>query len=197
MQDETEDPFGTYAVVVNHEEQYSIWPTEKTMPNGWRSVGKEGPKAECLTYITEVWTDMRPLSLRLKMAEAEANPPAPVEREPEAELPSLVDRLCEGDHPVAFNCRPESTARALEDRLKLGFVHVLFTGTRGGTELGIRLDPQASDWSGADFQQATGSVRVSGTLTLDGEPVRCVATIDVGTLKGTGHLEKVPAAATA
>lgn len=56
-----------YRVVVNHEEQYSIWPDFKEIPNGWRDVGRQGPKDECLAYIKEVWTDMRPLSLRLRM----------------------------------------------------------------------------------------------------------------------------------
>jgi MbtH protein len=59
-----------YKVVVNHEEQYSIWPVDRENPLGWRDAGKSGPKAECLAYIKEVWTDMRPLSLRKKMAEA-------------------------------------------------------------------------------------------------------------------------------
>jgi MbtH protein len=53
-----------YTVVVNHEEQYSIWPVDHQVPAGWKEVGKTGPKAECLAYIKEVWTDMRPLSLR-------------------------------------------------------------------------------------------------------------------------------------
>ncbi|AAO55654.1 MbtH family protein [Pseudomonas alliivorans] len=56
-----------FQVVVNHEEQYSIWPDYKAIPNGWRTVGKSGFKKECLAYIEEVWTDMRPLSLRQKM----------------------------------------------------------------------------------------------------------------------------------
>ena len=51
-------------VVVNDEEQYSIWPVERELPAGWRSAGKSGSKAECLAWIEEVWTDMRPLSLR-------------------------------------------------------------------------------------------------------------------------------------
>ena len=59
-----------YKVVVNHEEQYSIWPAERQPPLGWREAGKQGLKAECLAYIKEVWTDMRPLSLRQKMAQA-------------------------------------------------------------------------------------------------------------------------------
>lgn len=58
-----------YKVVVNHEEQYSIWPVEKDNPLGWKDVGKSGTKAECLDYIKEVWTDMRPLSLRNAMVE--------------------------------------------------------------------------------------------------------------------------------
>ncbi len=61
-----------YLVVVNHEEQYSIWPQWKQdLPLGWKAVGKEGSKEECLAYIEEVWTDMRPLSLRQAMAKAQ------------------------------------------------------------------------------------------------------------------------------
>jgi len=58
-----------FQVVVNHEEQYSIWPDYKEIPKGWRKAGKSGFKKECLAYIEEVWTDMRPLSLRKKMDE--------------------------------------------------------------------------------------------------------------------------------
>ncbi|HEY2973280.1 MAG TPA: MbtH family protein [Pyrinomonadaceae bacterium] len=57
-------------VVVNHEEQYSIWPADKENALGWTDAGKSGTKAECLAHIKEVWTDMRPLSLRKKMEEA-------------------------------------------------------------------------------------------------------------------------------
>ncbi|WP_017317673.1 MbtH family protein [Mastigocladopsis repens] len=59
-----------YKVVVNHQEQYSIWVADRDNPVGWRDVGKTGLKPECLEYIKEVWTDMRPLSLRKKMEEA-------------------------------------------------------------------------------------------------------------------------------
>lgn len=58
-----------YKVVVNHEEQYSIWPADRENAAGWRDAGKSGRKAECLEYIKEVWTDMRPLSLRRRMEE--------------------------------------------------------------------------------------------------------------------------------
>jgi MbtH protein len=61
-----------YQVVVNDEEQYSIWPEGRELPLGWRSAGKAGTKEECLAYIEEVWTDMRPLSLRKAMAASAA-----------------------------------------------------------------------------------------------------------------------------
>lgn len=53
-----------YVVVVNHEEQYSIWPEYREIPAGWERTGKAGSKQFCLDYIDEAWTDMRPLSLR-------------------------------------------------------------------------------------------------------------------------------------
>jgi MbtH protein len=68
--DDTEDET-IYKVVVNHEEQYSIWPADRENPLGWRNAGESGSKAECLTYIKAVWTDMRPLSLRKKMEKQE------------------------------------------------------------------------------------------------------------------------------
>jgi MbtH protein len=60
----------TYKVVLNHEEQYSIWPADRECPLGWREAGKSGPKDACLAYIKEVWTDMRPLSVRKQMEAA-------------------------------------------------------------------------------------------------------------------------------
>jgi MbtH protein len=56
-----------YTVVMNDEEQYSIWPADRELPLGWHTVGKTGTREECLAYIQEVWTDMRPKSLRDRM----------------------------------------------------------------------------------------------------------------------------------
>ena len=67
-----EDDTTVYQVVVNHEEQYSIWPLDRELPGGWRAAGKTGPKTDCLAHIEEVWTDMRPLSLRRQMEAAGA-----------------------------------------------------------------------------------------------------------------------------
>ena len=57
-----------FLVVINHEQQYSIWPEYKAIPEGWSAVGMSGDKATCLAHIEKVWTDMRPLSLRQAMA---------------------------------------------------------------------------------------------------------------------------------
>ncbi|HLG64418.1 MAG TPA: MbtH family protein [Ktedonosporobacter sp.] len=66
-----DDDQTVYRVVHNLEEQYSIWPASRENPPGWFDAGKSGPKADCLAYIKEVWTDMRPLSLRKRMAAKE------------------------------------------------------------------------------------------------------------------------------
>ena len=191
--DEEEDTT-IYKVVVNHEEQYSIWPVDRENPLGWRDGGRSGPKAECLEFINEVWTDMRPLSLRKHMeevarqqAENPPPPPPPPSTEP-PKLDELVTRLAKGDHAVEVGLRPEKTAEAFKAAIDRGYVHIKFTETKGGTELGVRLDTGASDWKQADFSQAKGSVHVEGTLTLNYVKVRCVADIKLETLTGTGHL---------
>ena len=69
MYSDEEEDTRIYKVVVNHEEQYSIWFANRENPLGWNDVGKSGLKPECLAYIKEVWTDMRPLSLRKHMEE--------------------------------------------------------------------------------------------------------------------------------
>lgn len=192
--DEEEDKT-VYRVVVNDEEQYSIWPEYKQIPLGWRDVGKVGPKAECLEYIKEVWTDMRPLSLRKKMEESArlraADPEPAAAVAPSARGDDLVKRLSEGDHPVQLTLRPEKSASALRERIELGYVHVKFTKTRGGTELGVRLDPKAIDLSRADFENQSGTVRLVGGLTLNSVRVRCVADVELATMEGLGHLEPI------
>jgi len=180
-----------YKVVLNHEEQYSIWPAERDIPLGWRDAGQSGPKEVCLAYIKEVWTDMRPLSLRKKMEEMAKNPPPQPPAPPTASVKNdLVQRLSEGEHPVEVTLRPEKTAQALKESIDRGYVHIKFTNTQGGTELGVRLDKSASDFGAADFSGQRGSVRLVGGLTLDYVKVRCIADIDLSTLAGKGRLER-------
>jgi uncharacterized protein YbdZ (MbtH family) len=185
-----------YNVVMNHEEQYSIWSADRDNPPGWRNVGKSGLKQECLDYIEEVWTDMRPLSLRQQMEDAVQHPaPSPP---PPSEAPihtnsrtgdPLVDRLSEGEHAVEVDLRSDHTGQAFKESLDRGYVHIKFTQTQGGTVLGVRLDRGRSDLSEAHFVNTTGTVHIEGDLTLNYVPVRCVAEINLTTLSGQAHLE--------
>src|ERR1700754_4108339 len=132
MVDEEREDNTIYKVVLNHEEQYSIWPADRENALGWSDAGKVGPKAECLAYIKEGWTDMRPLSLRKKMEEMAKNPP-PQPLPPDPTRPrekSLVDRLCEGNHPVEAGLRPERTAKLFKEAIDRGYVHIKFTQTK-------------------------------------------------------------------
>jgi uncharacterized protein YbdZ (MbtH family) len=181
-----------YRVVVNHEEQYSIWPEYKNLPLGWVGTGKIGHKSECLEYIKEVWTDMRPLGLRKKMEEMAKNPmpppPSPDPNKPRKK--SLVDRLCKEKHPVEVGLRPEKSTKLFKEAIDRNYVHIKFTDTKGGTELGISLDSGACDFSRADFENAKGTVHIEGELTLDFVKVRCISDVDLSNLKGEGYLLK-------
>ncbi len=73
MDDKEENSGELYYVVVNHEEQYSIWRADREVPKGWSTVGEKANKQACLDQIKEVWTDMRPLSLRRQMGAATPN----------------------------------------------------------------------------------------------------------------------------
>ena len=198
MNDETEDTT-TYRVVVNHEEQYSIWPANRENPVGWRDVDKQGTKEECLGYIKEVWTDMRPLSIRKRMEEAgrsRAGGRGPQKAGTKQRTTSaasdgndLVKRLSEGNHPVEIRVATDKKMDDLKERIDRGYVLIRFTNTQGGTELGVRLDGKSLNFDEADFDAQTGSVHLVGTLTLDYARVQCVADIDLATLTGKGHLE--------
>ena len=152
MHDTEQDPFDVYLAVINHEEQYSIWPADLTMPKGWREAGKRGSKQECLDYIEVVWTDMRPLSLRKKM---ETPPPVGISKvEDMGKEISLVDRLCAGPQQISARLHPKCTPEALKDRIEMGYIHILFSETKGGTELGIRLVPEKCNLENARFGDA-------------------------------------------
>lgn len=69
---DADDDTALYRVVTNDEEQYSLWPQDRDLPDGWREEGVTGTKAACLAHIDKVWTDMRPASLRQEMAAAGA-----------------------------------------------------------------------------------------------------------------------------
>ncbi|MEJ2443302.1 MAG: hypothetical protein P8Y42_07545 [Exilibacterium sp.] len=76
-----------------------------------------------------------------------------------------------------------------KDQIDRGYVFVKFTETKGGTDLGVRMDPERSDITNADFEAATGSVHIEGELTLNYEKVRCIADINLENLEGEGYLQ--------
>jgi hypothetical protein len=100
----------------------------------------------------------------------------------------LVSKLTTGKHPVEIVLRPEKTVDAFRAAVQRKYVHVKFTDTIGGTELGIALDPEQSESIVADVEAGRGPIHISGPLTLDYEPVTCVAVIRVPELDGEGWL---------
>lgn len=103
-------------------------------------------------------------------------------------MSELPHKLAEGEHKVIFPSRLDDPLQELRDCIDRDYVFVKFTETRGGTELGFRLDAEHSDLSGADWDAGTGTICMAGELTLDYVHVRCVGNIDISTMKGTGHL---------
>jgi uncharacterized protein YbdZ (MbtH family) len=180
-----------HRVVINHEEQYSIWLADRPIPAGWRDAGKIGLKADCLAYINEVWTDMRPLSLRQQMESDAQRPPQQPLRYEHGEPETLIDRLSHGRHPVVVPVWPESSVAAFKECLERGYVLVKFTDTRGGTEVGLRLDAGACDLAAADFTAARGSVHLEGEVVLDDVNIRCLADVGLETLSGLGQFAVV------
>lgn len=103
-------------------------------------------------------------------------------------MDDLVQRLAQGDHPVIVG-GPKPSLEEFKKRVEdMGYVFIKFTDTRGGTDLGVRVDKSATDLSRANFEQQTGVAHVEGSLTLNYVKVRCVADIDLKTLDGTGRL---------
>jgi uncharacterized protein YbdZ (MbtH family) len=184
-----------YRVVVNHEEQYSIWPADRECPLGWRDAGKTGAKSECLAHIESVWTDMRPLSLRRQMESlTRTSVISDVVTAGKLDDPrdDLVAYLSQGEHPVQATA---TSAEQFIERVRSGYVNIRFTDTRGGTELGIKIDPAARDTIGADIEGHKGKVHIAGDLTLNYRQVRLTADLELDTLQGTGRLQPIGAGA--
>jgi uncharacterized protein YbdZ (MbtH family) len=192
MTDSQQMPEERYHVVANGEDQYSIWPECRELPLGWRAVGKTGGKSECLAHIEQVWTDMRPRSLRGQMERAAVEPPPappPVEARE-----SLLDKLGKGRHPVVVAGPAGQDAGRFREAVGSGHLRVRFTETAGGTELALRFDPAAVDLSGGDLEAGTGRLGLSSALKLDGADVKCAVDIDIAERKGVGRLEIIRAA---
>lgn len=104
-------------------------------------------------------------------------------------MDELVEMLASGTHSVIAS-RVDGSVEKLQESIARGYVLIKFTDTRGGTELGVRLD-DATNLGAANFAQAAGTVHLEGTLTLNYVKVRCIADIDLATMEGSGYLQKV------
>ena len=105
----------------------------------------------------------------------------------------LVLRLSKGDHPIEASLKPEKTVKTFQESIDRGCVHIKFIDTQGGTDLGVKLDREASNLDEADFEKKEGIVHLVGELTLDYAKVRCIANVNLETLDGKGHLEPLEA----
>lgn len=100
----------------------------------------------------------------------------------------LVERLSKGKHEVAIGHRGESY-QEIKERIENGYIHIKFTKTKGGTELGINIDLNNTNVDKVDFNQGEGMIHIEGTANLNYNQVRCVADIDLVTRIGLGYLQ--------
>ncbi len=191
----------TLRVVVNQEEQFSIWPVERDLPAGWNDIGFTGNKEACLDYIKKIWTDMRPLSLRQHMKELDENTPKPHSnssvnggsdpKDSYDDSRDIVDYLSTGDHPLTLDTYSGGQGVGLEPLIHQGYVVIRFLDTRGHTALGIRLERDRCVLDNCDFSKHEGKIRLVGTLILNDSRVRCTADLNLEDGMGTGHLDRL------
>jgi uncharacterized protein YbdZ (MbtH family) len=177
-----------YAVVVNDEEQYSIWPSERDLPIGWAAAGFIGPKSECLAHIEEVWIDMRPRGARIGAREV-AMASSAVGADFGGTLP---ERLAGRRYDVTIALGGDRTKEALLRRMQTGWLHVAFLLPQGQTEVRVRLtDDDAPRTAAAAFAQGYPLIRIVGVVTLDGVPLMCRIDVDGATLTAVAQLEAI------
>ncbi len=103
-------------------------------------------------------------------------------------MSELVETLSKELHEVEFEARTDNL-HEVENRIRNGFIFIKFINTRGGTELGINVDPAEVNFNELDFKTGVGNLHIEGTCTLDYEKVRCIADIDLSTRTGKGFLK--------
>jgi MbtH protein len=180
----SEDTGEVFYVVVNHEEQYSIWPSPEP-PAGWSVVGAPGSRDACLERIETLWTDMRPRSLRELMAAAPEPEPEP-SAEPEPG-PDLVTRLCR-DQEVELELFGPASNELLRERLEQGVIHLRFPATRGETLLAIELDPATREL--AAKLDELDELELCGSLQLDFVDLECRARVEPSSGRGRAALSR-------
>ena len=105
-------------------------------------------------------------------------------------ISELVQRLSEGKHEVVIGHRDEPYEE-IKERIEDGYIHIKFTQTRGGTELGINVDLNSTNVKDLDFTKGEGLLHIEGITNLNYKSVRLIADIDLASRKGEGYLEVV------
>lgn len=180
-----------YKVVINEEEQYSVWAADVRNPPGWRDAGMSGSRQDCLDYIAKVWTNMCPLSVRRRLAQNELTQDAGM-AEPQAiertAPDDLLTRICVEKQAVQL-----IRSRTIREDLDAGYVHLQFSRAGDEIELGIRLVPSSCDYGYADLDAEVGTIRIGGDLVLNSHKLNCAAEIHLTTLTGIATLVRQPA----
>lgn len=171
-----------YNVVVNAEEQYSIWPKYQKIPNGWHSIDFVGSKNECLDYIGVIWKDIRPLSLRKRLSQNLRYDEAGVNSEKikyETQHTSLVDLLLSKQHDIVL---PVESKDKLFEEVNSGYLNVIVLDTKGRTELNITIAKNSCPVEGSLTAQK--DLSLCGNIELDYQKLKFDINLDLVHLKG-------------
>lgn len=172
-----------YEVVKNIEEQYSIWPQNKEVPSGWKKVGYSGEKDVCLKHIEQVWTDMRPLSLRKHIESMKTSSRVNNERL-QTDTESLVDLLLNKDvHAVSLPYQPVDMPDFL-DQLRSGICYIEFNEVFSQPQIAISLTSE-------NYELNANYILFKGSLTLDLIPIQCHCKFDSKNFRGTCRVKKI------
>lgn len=165
-----------YSVVINQEEQYSIWPSDLDIPPGWQEIGVSGSKDECLDHIEKVWVDMRPLSLRKFYEElANQNLDAHETTEEENSVPLLKDLLLANEQ--AFQIVAADIDQ-LKKQWQEKYVYINLYQTVGETEVCVILAAPPS------VEHSEEKLMLCGSVDIDDDEYTVNLNIDLKKLSG-------------
>lgn len=189
---EREDNF-KYIVVVNHEEQYSIWRADFELPGGWSSCGFEGYRDECIAYVDKVWLDMRPLSVRRALQEIEKNTQSAQPQQGHEAPPRepLVSRLTKEKRRFEFVSANELSRDLIKQSIKRGVVHFRIPDTDGGTVIGLVIDEAKAKECVASIDAGCEELSIVGRFTLDYMNAVCKLSANLSSFDGQCQIDLV------
>lgn len=161
-------PPAAFQVVLDIEEQFSIWPTSRRLPAHWKSVDVQGTLEDCLDYIERLWVDMRPLSLRKHMAEVRPREPEGAPSD-DGIYPPVAEYLRNKRQKVSLREVCEGGCEDLKDAVSRGRLYVSLEHTLGGTDLTLTLEGSEAPVDIEALFRTGGTARWRGHVCLDSE----------------------------